>query len=440
MDSLALQNRLVTRASGSLAALICLLIAAGCGSAQPAPTATSAAPTEPPVATATAIPPESPTPTASPTSGPGLKDLLSTPNARAAGADLDGAVAGYEALSKLYPHSAEPWLGLSAIAQRKADWDSALKYLEAAAQADPGNMEALRQWALLLEARGDYAGVVKVYDRMVAAGPKDANLLVARAQAYARIGQAGVALADLKSAEALDPNREYAWLNVSGSAYGARQYQAAIDIASAGLDQHAGSTGLLMQRGLAEMSLGDIDKALADFDGAIKLNPTLPAAYHWKGRAQLAQGSYSQAADTLKQAADLGVKSGVQDVNLAYESMAYAADAMSRDHVDAAFSYLAENVILYGSRDPLMMGYGLVRWRQGSIDQALTRMDALVSSGYPPALYWRGAIYVDQKNRGKAMLDLKYFLGVEHAGPDVESARALLKSLGVDPDEGTPSP
>jgi len=135
------------------------------------------------------------------------------------------------------------------------------------------------------------------------------------------------------------------------------------------------------------------------------------------------------------------VKSGVQDVNLAYESMAFAADAMSRDHVDDAFSYLAENVIKYGSRDPLMLGYGLVRWRQGSIDQALTRMDALVRAGYTPALYWRGAIYADQKDRGKAMLDLKYFLGAAHSGPDVESARAILTSLGVDPDAGaTPSP
>jgi tetratricopeptide (TPR) repeat protein len=275
---------------------------------------------------------------------------------------------------------------------------------------------------------------------MVSLSPGDANLLVARAQAYARIGQADVALADLRSPEAADPHREYAWLNVAGAAYGARQYQAAIDIASAGLDAHSASTGLLMQRGVAQLSLGDLASAVKDFDAAIQLDKTLPAAYHWKGRAQIAQGNYTQAAETLKQGAELGVKSGVKDVNLAYESMAFAADAMARDNVNAAFSYLAENVINYGSRDPLLMGYGLVRWRQGSIDQALTRMDALVRSGYTPALYWRGAIHADQGDRGNAMLDLKYFLGVEHSGPDVESARAILKSLDVDPDAGTPAP
>ena len=84
---------------------------------------------------------------------------------------------------------------------------------------------------------------------------------------------------------------------------------------------------------------------------------------------------------------------------------------------------------------------GPLSWVQGEIDQALTRMDALVRTGYTPALYWRGVIYADQKDRGKAMLDLKYFLGVEHSGPDVESARSILTSLGVDPDAaGTPIP
>jgi len=430
------------RPAGFGAALVVSALLAGCAS--PQPTLTAATPTalsQPSTAEIAATSPITPTAPSSPTPGPGLPELLGTPVAKLAAADLAGADADYQSLATLYPHNAEPWLGRAALAQRQSDWAAALKDLETAAAVDPQNMEALRQWALLLEARGDNAEVVKVYDRMVALKPGDANLLVARAQAYARIGGTAVALADLKSAERIDPNREFAWLNVSGAAYGTRQYQTAVDLAGAGLAAHPGSTGLLMQRGLAELSLGDGQTAIQDFDAASQLDPALPAAYHWKGRALLMQGDYSHAADALKQAASLGVQSGVEDVNLAYESMAFAADAMARSNVDAAFSYLADNVISYGSRDPLLLGYGLVRWRQGSIDQALTRMDALVGTGYTPALYWRGAINFDQKKRADAIADLQSFLGLQHSGPDVESARTMLKTLGVDPDAtATPSP
>jgi tetratricopeptide (TPR) repeat protein len=338
----------------------------------------------------------------------------------------------------LYPDSVEPLLGLSAIAQRQGDWDSALDYVRRAAEVDPTSQEALRQWALLLEQQGDYASLVKVYDQMAQLVPASADLLVARAMTEARLGQADPAIADLQAAQKLDPYREYAWINVAGAASGLRHYDTAIAIASAGLEAYPETTGLLMERGLAYLSSDQAETAMADFDAVIAADDMQYDAYHWRGRTLITLGRYEEAATDLKKAGELGVLSGAAGVNQAYESMAYAADAIARSDIDGAFSYLKQQVFQYGSRDALLLGYGLVRWRQGSIPLALDYLDGLVASGYVPAFYWRGTIYADDGQNAEAVADLKAFLDTRHFGPDAEAARRLLVSLGEDPDNTEP--
>jgi len=396
------------------------------------PTATrTLAPTRKPTATLTSTPTRTPRPTR----GPGLDELMETPVALAAAADLEGARSAYDDLTDLYPDRVEPLLGLSALAQRQGDWDVALEHLQRAVKVDPSSREALRQWALLLEQQGDYASLARVYDRMVQLEPDDPDLLVARAMIEARLGQSDAAVDDLQAAQALDPYREYAWINVAGAASGSRQYEAAISIATAGLETHSDAAALLMERGLAYLSLDEADKAMADFDAVIALDDSHYSAYHWRGRTMIALGRYEDASDDLQKAGELGVLAGAAGVNQAYESMAYAADAMAHTDVNAAFTYLAQQVFESGSRDALLLGYGLVRWRQGSVSLALDYMDSRVEAGYIPALYWRGVIHAAEDQPIKAVADLQAFLAMRHFGPDVESARALLDGLGVEPDD-----
>lgn len=359
---------------------------------------------------------------------------MGTPLALAAAADLEGAQSAYDDLVDLYPDRVEPLLGLSAIAQRQGDWESALNYLEKAVEVDPTSQEALRQWALLLDWQGDYNRLLEAYDRMIRLVPDSPDLLVGRAMIEARLGQAEAAVDDLQAAQTLDPYREYAWIIVAGAASGARRYETAIAIASAGLKVHPEATGLLMERGLAYLSLGETEKAIEDLDAIIALDDADHNAYHWRGRTLIELERYDEAADDLQKAGKLGSLSGAAGVNQAYESMAYAADAMARNDVNAAFTYLAQQVFEYGSRDALLMGYGLVRWRQGNASLALDYMDSRVEANYIPALYWRGVIYADQDKNVEAAADLRAFLAVRQFGPDVEMARRLLESLGKNPD------
>ncbi|MBN1309808.1 MAG: tetratricopeptide repeat protein [Anaerolineae bacterium] len=433
MNQVARRTALLLCMIGVGGVLLSALAACSAEPATPAPSTVTRTPSPTRKPTATRTP--TPTRTPRPTSGPGLDELMETPLAMAAAADLEGAQAAYSDLASLYPGSVEPLLGLSALLQRQGDWEAALDYLERAAEVDPSSWEALRQWALLLEQQGDYIGLAGVYDRMVRLEPEDPDLLVARATIKARLGQADAAVDDLQAAQALDPHREYAWINVTGAASGARQYEAAIEIAGAGLEAHPDAAGLLMERGLAYLSLGDAERAMADFAAVIDHDDSHYSAYHWRGRTLIALERYDEASEDLQKAGELGVLSGAAGVNQAYESMAYAADAMARSDVNAAFTYLAQQVFEYGSRDALLLGYGLVRWRQGSVSLALDYMDSRIEAGYIPALYWRGMIYADDGQEIKAVADLQAFLAVRRFGPDVESARELLEEIGVDPDD-----
>lgn len=422
-----------------LAALLPLILAA-CAPAPVAPTltATSPAPTATPTPspTFTPTPTLTPTPSAtpSPTPGPGLDDLLLTPAALYLNADLDGAAAAYEALAALYPQRADPLLGLAAVALRRGEFEAALDYLQKATAAEPTSAEAWRQYAVLLEQQARFEDAADAYGHLIALLPSDPNLYVARAMALARLGRHGEAVADLRTAQSLDPYREHAWLNVAGAAYGTREYAAAVQIASAGLEAYPRSVGLLILRGQAHLSKREAEAALADFDAALALDERSPTAHRWRGEALVALGRTDEAIAALQQAGELGVQGGTLGTNEGYEAMARAAGLMAQSDPQAAFEYLAAQVIRYGQPPPLLFGYALIERARGNDQAALGRLNNLIELyGYVPAYLERASMLAAAGEREAAIADLLAYLNVQQAGPYAEAARVLLESLGVTP-------
>ncbi len=381
-------------------------------------------PTLPPTPTATSTPP----PTATP--GPGLEELLGTPVAYYTEALLEESAAAYEELAALYPGRAEPLLGLAAIAGRQADFDAALAYVRRAVEADPTSAEALRQLAVMLDQRGEHAELADVYGQMITLNAADPNLYIARGMAYARLGRAAEAIADLRAAEALDPYRQYAWLNAAAAASSVRAYEAAAQIAAAGLEAHPDSAGLLLERGLALLSLGDAEAALVAFNTALTIDENSTQAHFWRGRALAALGQPGEALGAFQTAGELGVRSGITTYTLGLEAMAEAADILARSDPGAAFSYLADRVFEHGSRDPLLMGYARVDWRRGNVQAAIDRLEGLGRAGYVPAYYWRGVMLVEQGRTADALPNLRTFVELRGYGPDVEEALRLIESAG----------
>lgn len=402
------------------------------------------APTQTLTPTVTSSPKPTSTLTPTPTPGPALEELMGTPNALAAAANLDAASVQFKSLTDLYTHRAEPWMGLAGLALRQGDTASALEYLKQAVEAEPTNLDAYRQLALLQEQLGLYVDAARTYGTLLDQHPNDPDVLVARATANARLGLAEDAIRDVQAAQEIDPYRQYAWLNIAAAAAGGRFYEAAAQIANAGLQAHPDTVSLQVERGLALLALDRQKDALDAFSAAIQLDPTNSRAYHWRGRVRAGMGQSDSAISDFKRAGELGIQEGIEGTSEGYEAMADAADLLAQSgKVDEAFTYLAQQVIHFGSQDALLMGYARIDYSRGNIQSALSRLAPLVRDAFVPAFYWRGMINQAAGNREDAISDLISYLQVRRSGPDVEAARRTLSDLGVDPDSiiaPTPTP
>jgi tetratricopeptide (TPR) repeat protein len=427
-----------------LAAVLAIVLAAlaACGTPQPGPVVegvTGEPATLPPTAAAsptaesTPTPELSPTPaeTATPTPGPDLAELLQTPQAAYLNADLAGAREGFAELAELYPASAEPWIGQAAVAQREGDVDAALGLLEEAVAVEPGSFEAWRQLAVIYEQRQDHENAANAYGALIGIAPDDPNLYVARAMSLARLGRAEEAAADLVQAQALDPYRDYAWLNVAGAAYGSRSYQTAADILSGGIEAYPGAVGLLVMRGRANLAAGNPDAALADFDAAAAADPNSMAAHYGRGAALDALGRADEAVAAYQQAGDIGASAGAGGLWEGFEAMSQAARIMARTDAGRAYAYLQEKAVTYGQPPPILFGYALIEYERGNATAALDNLNRLIELfNYLPAYYWRGKINAEIGSTGAARGDLEWYLDAQQAGPEAEDAYAVLESLG----------
>lgn len=427
----------MTRRTYWIASLLALIALAACQPAPdlsetPADTAPPPTDTLAPTATVplTATPTPKPTLTPTPTPGPGLDELLGTPGAHYLNAELEEAAAAYADLADLYPHRAEPWLGLAGIAEREGQPEEALGYLEEATTHEPASFEAWRQYAVLLEQLERYDEARTAYGAMIGLVPSNADLYAARAMAAARIGETQAAVADLNTAASIDPYRESVWVNVAGAAYGARSYEAAAEISGAGLAVHPDSVSLHVQRGLALLSMDAADAALQDFEAAVAANEDSFQAQRGLGMALAAVGRDEDAITAYRKAGALGAFAGAIGGDGPYEALSQAAGLMARQDSRAAFDFLADQVIRYGQPPPLLYGYALIEYESGDPAAALSRLDSLIAlHSYAEAYYLRGRIHAEDGDAADAREDLEYYLSVRPAGPTAEQAYALLEGL-----------
>ena len=80
------------------------------------------------------------------------------------------------------------------------------------------------------------------------------------------------------------------------------RYDAAIRLASDGLQLAPTSPGLRFGRGLAYYRKNDIESAIRDFDEAIRLQPTFGRAYVLRGSSHMLKGHYGKASADFNQA------------------------------------------------------------------------------------------------------------------------------------------
>ena len=144
-------------------------------------------------------------------------------------------------------------------------------------------------------------------------------------------------------------------------------------------------------RGIAYEKKGEVDRAIADYNKAIKLSPKLAAAYYNRGLAYEKKGESDRA---------------IADYN----------KAIALDPNDAA----AYNNL------------GIVYGRKGEVDRAIADFTKAIklSPNFALAYSNRGLAYWTKGDKDQAIADFRKALEID---PTSKSAKARLKRLGVTP-------
>ena len=221
--------------------------------------------------------------------------------------DNEKALADYERALKLNPKYANAYNGRANIKADLGDLEGALSDYNRALKFEPKNARFLRNRGLTFVQKGSLSAALADYDRAIPLDRKNELLYYNRGQVYEKQGLITSAAADFRKALEIKPtlaDAEAALKRVTGEA---GPTQAATDSeweACAGEDDEksiAGCTKVLARgdketagtrasayynRGVSYRNKSDDDRALADYEMSIQLNPQYANPYNGRGNVK----------------------------------------------------------------------------------------------------------------------------------------------------------
>jgi tetratricopeptide (TPR) repeat protein len=184
------------------------------------------------------------------------------------------------------------------FAGRRADLNTAL-------ERDPDNLDAVTRLAQLDFKQHRWGDVIAETTTVLETDSNDYGVLTYRAMAYLNSNQPSLAQADHNRALqfASGPND----LNNICWAFASEGYALnwALDACNRALVAKPDQSRYLSNRALAELRLGQFDRALADYDHSVASNPREARAYYGRAVILSRQGKAASAREDRKRALDL---------------------------------------------------------------------------------------------------------------------------------------
>ena len=281
--------------------------------------------------------------------------------------------------------------GLSA--QRGGDLATARVKLEEAAAVDPDLVPAQIALAQVLLDQKEYAAAVGRADRALELAPGRAEALRVKYQALRALGES-------ERAEAVAVELEQA-------------------------EDAVASARRLYNEGGEAFQANDHDTALASFERAAELDPSLIEAHHAIATLQLAKGNHEAAAEAAKTALSLGSED-VRTLRVLYD----AYDALGRtDELTGIAPRLA-------AVDPDFGGSKLVEqaaelWNRGQTDKAasLSRQALAIDPGLAKAYYFIGLDHLSRSENAEARATLQKFIDLAPEDAEAATAEEMLSYI-----------
>ncbi len=213
--------------------------------------------------------------------------------------DISGAVETYRKLLERNPDHLEARSNLGAAYARLGDYAAAIEQYQRALELDPANAAVRFNLGLAFYNAARIREAAAEFSRVVTAQPDHRNAAVLLADCYLRMGE------NRKVIELLQPlyqthTDDRALLYLLGTALirdgQSERGQLLVDrILRAGDSAEA-----RLMLGTARMMARDYRGALEEFERAVKLNPKLPSAHAYYGRALLATGDRDAAMEQFR--------------------------------------------------------------------------------------------------------------------------------------------
>jgi tetratricopeptide (TPR) repeat protein len=247
---------------------------------------------------------------------------------------------------------------LASLLASEGQCEKAMPHFAASADLLATRKEFQEQYGRCLAQTGDYAGALKQFQSIAAARPNDADLynvavlqwkthqakealatlepliaaktfqaaFVLGSKISEELGDTPRAVELLRTAIQLSPDDVDAYLEFSNLAYDHHSFPVGVEMLNAGLQRLPKAARLYLARGVLEVQMSQIDKALSDFEEAHKLDNQLSFAVDALGLVQTQQHQDAAALQRFQQEVKLHPNDPFLQYLLA-EQLAQSADA-----------------------------------------------------------------------------------------------------------------
>lgn len=177
----------------------------------------------------------------------------------------------------------------------KKDYDTALKYYNAALASKPSSGPAHFDRGLVYYYKGKYAEAIADFSEDVKVRPDHRPAYSMRARSYVKTTQPDLALADFNKAIWLDPGREVGYRDRGVLYNNLEQWEKAIDDFNTAISKDPDDYLAYNHRAYANHRRGMNDDALADANEALRIKPENAASYVTRALAYAGKEDYSAA-------------------------------------------------------------------------------------------------------------------------------------------------
>ncbi len=173
-------------------------------------------------------------------------------------------------------------------------------------------------------------------------------------------------------------------------------------------DDNSATAGIYNNRGKAYTDKGDFDRAIADFNQALGINPNYVEAYSNRGGAYQKKGDFDQAMADYNQALMISSNSAEAYYN---RGSAY----YEKGNLDQAMADFNQALVIDPNYAGTYYARGTVYMDKGDFDQAMADYNQalMISSNSAEAYYNRGSAYYEKGNLDQAMADFNQALVID---------------------------